>query len=89
VPPVRTALPPLALVVLALAALVPPEVVELPPVLMTLQLRMAEPGGPLQVHSTPDELVHESPGVEQEVPWVQSAMPLLLTELEDWPPDPP
>ena len=55
---------------------------------MTLQLKMAEPGGPLQVHWAPAELVQASPGVGQEIPSRQLAMPPSRPELEDPPPPP-
>ena len=54
-----------------------------------LQLRIAEPGGPLHEHIVPEELVQDSPGVGQEMPWVQSRMPPSRAEVEDPPLVPP
>lgn len=89
IPPVGAALPPPELVAPPLPAAPPPEFVPvLPPVRMTLQLKMAEPGGPLQVHWAPAELVQASPGVGQEIPSRQFAMPPSRPELEDPPPPP-
>ena len=91
-PPVRVpaVAPPLAFVVPPLPALLPPEAVPvLPPVLMRLQLRMAEPGGPLHEHAMPEELVHDSPGVGQEIPCVQSRMLPSRAEVEVPPLAPP
>jgi len=59
------------------------------PALLTLQLRMAEPGGPLHEHGMPEELVQVSPGLGQEIPSVQSRMPPSRSGIGDPPPAPP